>query len=890
MKVKPYILLIFEFAIASSLFFFLRPKILDVVYTGHIPSHITFNIIYSSLLESNYNSIIYIISLILGKYDTLISNFILFLIGYFSMFYSMIYFSGKYTRLNKSLTYSIATGFSFIYLAYPFFGTGFYVVFDSFLPLVLVLYDKFFTEYYSKPKPYMISSVFIMTLVASLAITDFRTIIYIPILFILFFIYYNITKHSFQYFKKTIYMSLYATFFLIALDLRYFLSIYLISHVGTSALGNTTSLQFAFAYESFPLLNSIAGNIQWYTTYNSDLIIIALLPFLLILIAISLSKGLKILRFMFLILLALILFDTYGETTINYAIGQTAFYSYLPILFPTYVIAVLYYPLLMITSGFSLSIITDKIIHVYEGTKNQVLTTSSLKNRLKRTIPLVISITVIILMLTSQVYYLEPSVENNRNKEFYDPVPLPLEKAFSFLNKQNTSGHIIEIGNFSNSYYNYSYWPPATFSPLAGWGASWYTHPVYYFMEHNLSNLAGLLKYLGVEYIMYRFTNYTSLSYFQSQDNMSLVFHNSSIYIFLNQNYAQQIQSNDLYAVYNLPESMSVLSQLNETYPIIPFYDLLKMHNPTQYISGIIGYNISDSTLEPLFLNTSNSYFENIGSMNINNLSGWQQMPVINSGDDIQALAPDGASTLNLRLHVPSGKYQLLLIGGVSPVPTATWNYGPFDFSANASLKIYSDNSSYDLFINQENFSPYSNVYEINNLSYSGENLDIQSLGDSNGTPFISYIYLVPESIVGSITQVINKYEEKSNILNYYRISRKNGMKNATDYKSINIPFALALCKRFTDYNTNYKIIISYKDVDIAGFSYVQNAKLKGEILHTGYFYGAGFVYISTLKNTTLIYGNYNGYDLILINVATLIISSLYTYLPFYLKRKRSND
>ena len=890
MRLKLYILTIIEVAFASFLFFFFYPKILDVVNTGYIPSHITFNMIYSSLLESNYNSIIYLISLISGKYYTLVSKLILFLIGYFSMFYSIIYFSGKYTKINKLFSYIIATGFSFIYLAYPFFGTGFYVVFDSFLPLVLVLFDKFFAEYYTKRKTYMVSGVFLMTAVASLAITDFRTIVYVPVIFILFFIYYNIINHSFKYFKKTFYMTIYAAIFLIALDLRYFLSIYLISHVGTSALGSTVSLQLGDAYESFPLLNSIAGNIQYYTIYRPDLIYLALLPFLLILIALWLSKGLKILRFMFLLLLALILFDTYGGKTINYAIGQTAFSSYLPILYPTYVIAVLYYPLLLVASGFSLSIITDRIIHIYKSKNKRVLKTSNLKNRLRRTVPLLASIIVVILLLTSQVYYLEPSVKDNRNTEFYDPAPPPLEKAFNFLDTQNISGHIIEIGNFSNSYYNYSYWPPTTFSPQAGWGANWYIHPVEYFMEHNISNLANLLKYMGVQYIMYRFSNSTSLLYLQNQDNMKLVFHNSSIYIFQNRNYTAQIQSNNLYAVYNLPESMSVLSQLNETYPIIPFYDLLQMHIPSQYISGIIGYNLSDYELEPLFLNSSDSYSKDIGSMTLNNLSGWQQMPVINSGDDIQALAPDRASTLKLQLGAPSGEYQLLLVGGVSPVPTAPWNFGPYDFSANASLNIYTGSSSNYIFINQENFSPYSNVYEINNFSYSGGSLNIQSFGDTNGTPFISYIYLIPESKIGSITQDINTYVQKANIIDYTDSPEKNTITYAKENTTVNIPFVLSVYEKFTNYTTKYNDIVSYKDSDIAAFSYVQNAKLKGEVLDTGYFYGSGFVYISPIKTAKLVYGNYSGYSIMLINIITAILAGLYVYIPVYSKRRKSNE
>ena len=890
MRLKLYILTTIEVAFASFLFFFFYPKILDVVNTGYIPSHITFNMIYSSLLESNYNSIIYLISLISGKYYTLVSKLILFLIGYFSMFYSIIYFSGKYTKINKLFSYIIATGFSFIYLAYPFFGTGFYVVFDSFLPLVLVLFDKFFSEYYSKPKTYMVSSIFIMTFVASLAITDFRTLVYVPVIFILFFIYYNIINHSFKYFKKTFYMTLYAAIFLIVLDLRYFLSIYLISHVGTSALGSTVSLQVVLAYESFPLLNSIAGNIQYYTTYRPDLIYIALLPFLLILIALWLSKGLKILRFMFLLLLALILFDTYGAETINYAIGQTAFYSYLPILYPTYVIAVLYYPLLLVTSGFSLSIITARIIHIYKSVNRPVLKTSNLKKMLRRTVPFFASIIVVILLLTSQVYYLEPSVKDNRNTEFYDPAPPPLEKAFNYLITQNISGHIIEIGNFSNSYYNYSYWPPTTFSPQAGWGSSWYTHPLYYFMEHNLSNLANLLKYMGVQYIMYRFSNHTSLLYLQNQNNIKLVFHNSSIYIFQNQNYTAQIQSNNLYAVYNLPESISVLSRLNETYPIIPFYDLLQMGIPSQYISGIIGYNLSDYKLEPLFLNSSDSYSKDIGSMTINNLSGWQQMPVINSGDDIQALAPDRASTLKLQLGAPSGKYQLLLVGGVSPVPTAFWNFGPYNFVANASLNIYSGSSSNYIFINQENFSPYPNVYEINNFSYSDGSLNIQSFGDTNGTPFISYIYLIPESKIGSIRQDITTYVKKANIIDYTDSPEKNTITFAKENTTVNIPFALSVYEKFTNYTTKYNDIVSYKDSDIAAFSYVQNAKLKGEVLHTGYFYGSGFVYISPIKTAKLVYGNYNGYNIMLINIITVILAGLYVYIPVYSKRRKSNE
>lgn len=822
-----------------------------------------------------------------GKYNALLSNLIIFLTGYLSMFYSILYFSRKYTKINEILAYIIATGFSFIYLAYPFFGTGFYVVFDSFLPLLFVFFDKFFTEYYSKPKIYMVSSIFLMAAIASLAITDFRTVVYVPFLFFLFFIYYNITKHSFQYFKKTLYMTLYAVIFLIALDIRYFMSIYLISHVGTSALGSTVSLQIGDAYESFPLLNSIAGNIQWYTTYLPDLMFLALLPFLLILIAIRFSKGLQILKFMFLFLLALILFDTYGGNTINYAIGQTAFYGYLPILYPTYIIAVLYYPLLVITSGFSLSIILDRIIYVSKVKNKSVIKTADLKSRLKHITPFLLSIIIVAFLLTSQLYYLEPSIKNNRSAEFYDPVPPSLENAFNYLDSQNISGHIIEIGNFSNSYYNYSYWPPYTFSPQAGWGANWYPHPVDYFMEHNLSNLANLLKYMGVEYIMYRFSNYTSLSYLENQNGVELAFHNSSIYVFKNQNYTKQIQSNSLYAVYNLPESMSILSRLNKTYPIIPFYDLLQIQNPFKYISGIIGYNLSDYKLEPLFVNTSNGYSYNIGSMNINNINGWQQMPVINSGDDIQALAPDGASTLSLQLNAPAGKYQLLIVGGVSPVPTASWNFGPYDFSANATLRIYSGDSSNNIVINEGNFSPYLNVYEINNITYSGRGLNIQSSGDTNGTPFISYIYLIPASKVGSIDQDINQYMTKANALDYIKDSEKNVMINSRDNIAVQIPFAISVYEQFTNYITNYNIVVSYKNADIASFSYVQNAKLKGEIFHTGYFYGSGFVYISPIRNADLIYGSYSGFNLTIINTLSIVIAALYASIPVYLNRRR---
>ena len=886
LNLKLHILLIIELAFASSLFFLFYPNILDVVNTGYIPSQVTFNMIYSSLLESNFNSIIYLISLISGKYDILLSDLIIFLIGYFSMFYAILYFSGKYTKANKIFSYIIATIFSFIYLAYPFFGTGFYVVFDSFFPLVIVLFDKFFTEYYSKPKNSMIGGIFVMTAITSLAITDFRTIIYIPFMFIVFFMYYNIIEHSFKYFKQTLYMTLYAAIFLIAFELRFFISIYLISHVGITALGSTVSLQLNLAYTSFPLLNSIAGNIQWYTTYRQGLIYLALLPFLLIVISMRLSKGLRILRFMFLLLLTIILFDTYGGKAINYTLGQTALYSYLPILFPTDLIAVLYYPLLLITSGFSLSIIIDRIIHANKGKQEPVIKIASLKGRIKRSTPLFLSIIVVIMLSTSQIYYLEASVKDNRNKVFYDIVPPPLEKAFNYLNAHNVSGHIIELGNFSNSYYNYSYWPPNTF-PTGGWGANWYPHPVDYFMEHNISNLANLLKYMGVQYLMYRFSNSTSLSYLESQSKMNLIFHDSSIYLFQNQNYTAQIQSNSLYAVYNLPESMSVLSQLNKTYPLIPFYDLLQMQNPLQYISGIIGYNLSGYKLEPLFLNKSNSYFDDVGSMNVNNLDGWQQMPVINSGDEINALAPDTASTLNLQLNIPSGKYQLLLVGGVSPVPTAPWNFQPYSFAASALLKIYSNSSANYIVINQSNFSPYLNVYEVNNFSYFGGNINIKSFGDTGGTPFISYIYFIPKSKIASITQDINKYLKEANIVDYNGALENNSVIYPNDNKTANIPFPLSVHIQNTGYTTKFNVVISYKDSDIAAFSYVQDATLKGEVFHSAYFYGSGFVYISSIANTTLVYGNYSGQNLIIMNIISIALVTLYTYIPLYLKRRR---
>ena len=830
----------------------------------------------------------YIISLITGIYYTLLSNLILFLIGYLSMFYSIVYFSEKYTKINKILAYIIATGFSFIYLAYPFFGSTFEAVFDSFLPLLLVLFDKFFTEYNSKPKNYMVSSIFIMTAIASLAITDFRTIVYVPALFILFFIYYNIINHSFKYFKKTLYMTLYAAIFLVALELRYFISIYLISHVGTSALGSTVSLQFFIAYMSFPLLNSIGGNIQWYTTYSPDLVFLALIPFLLILIALRFSKGLKILKFMFLLLLAFILFDTYGGKTINYAIGQTGFYSYLPLVLPTYIIAVLYYPLLLITSGFALSIIIDRINNVFKTKNISIIKSLHGKKRLTRTFSFLLLI-IVILLLTSQIYYLEPSIKADRNEVFYNNVPPSLENTFNYLNSQNVSGHILEIGNFSNSYGDYSYWPPYTFSPTTGWGANWYPHIVNYFMEHNTSNLANLLKYMGVQYVMYRFSNYTSLTYLEEQTNMELAFHDSSIYLFKNQNYTSQIQSDSLYATYNLPESMSVLSQLNTTYPIIPFYDLLQLSNPYKYISGIIGYNLSDYKLEPLFLNDNNSFSYNIGSMNINNLNGWQQMPVINSGDDIQALAPNKASTLQVQLNAPAGKYQLLIVGGASPVTAASACIGPYDFSANASLKIYSGNSYNNIVLNESNFSPYLNVYEINNFSFAGKDLNIQSFENANGTPFISYIYMIPVSKVGSINNEINQYIEKANIIDYTNNSSGNIITNSNINTNVNvhIPFPTSVYEQVTHLVTNYNTVVSYKDSDIVVFSFMQDAKLNGEILHVGYFYGSGFVYISPIKNAHMIYGDYNGLEFIEINVVSIIVATLYVYIPVFFQKRR---
>ena len=837
--------------------------------------------IYSPLFESNYYSIMYLLSITTGKYYILLSNVIIFLIGYLSTFYLIMYFSRKYSKINETLAFLIATCFSLIYSLYPFYGSGFYIVFDSFLPVIFILFDKFFTEYYLKARIDMLSAIFVVTLIASFAITDFRTILYVPAIFLSFFFFYNAINHTRSYFKKTAYMALISLLFLITLELRYIISVYLIAHIGTSALGSTFSLQTPIAYQSFPLLNSITGMIQWYTTYRPDLVVIGLIPFLLILIALRISGKLNLLKLMVFILLALLLLDSYGGKTVNLIIGQTSFSSYLPILYPTYEIAVLYYPILIFTSGFSFVVVIDKIFHnQFFRNKSALKEHTNILKRLKHIAPYIISISILILLMSSQLYYLEPTITNDQNEKFYDSVPIPLENAFKFLNNQNISGHIIDIGNFSNSYYNYSYWPPYTFSPQAGWGANWFLHPVDYFMEHNISNLANLLKYMGVQYILYRFSNYDSFLYLENQKNLDLVFRNSSIYIFKNQNFTTQIQSNELYVVYNLPESMTILSSMNETIPIIPFYNLLQLQQPYKFISGIVGYNLSFTSLEPLFLNTTDSFSKDIGSMPINNLNGWQQMPVINSGDDVQALAPNRASTLNITLNAPAGRYQILIVGGVSPVPTATWNYGSQDFSANASLRIFSLNSSAKINIVQNSFSPYLGVYHIDNFTYSGTDLNIQSFGDANGTPFLSYIYLIPMNFINLIKSEIDAYAKKINIINYTDVYHNNGVFMSQNKTIAHIPFAVAIYKKLTGYETGYNIVVSYNDSEIASFSFVQNANLKGELLNVGYFYGSGFVYISTLKNASLIYGNFNGFNIILINIVIISVVASLIYIP----------
>lgn len=850
------------------------------------------NIVYSSIVPSNFYLIFFPISLLSQATYTFTINTAIFSLSFISMYSAVSYYSKHYTGLKNWQILIVSAMVAAIYPLYPFFGTGFYVVFDAVFPLMILYYDKLFSSYVNKGWGKIVEGSVIVAFTASLSVTDFRTIVYAIVFFLLFLVYYNLKNHSFRFLKKSFISVFISAAAFVGFDIRYILSLLSVFHLGAAALGSIVSLQLTNAYLQFPLIYSLAGTIQYYTTYSPNLILFGLIPLIVIAIALRLKFNSAPLAFLTFIIVVLAVFDSFGGITVNYILGQTSLWPYVTILYPTYLIAVLYYPILFLSFGISIAILWEETSILLEANTKGIKYFRKIAQRIptnirKRVIAL-IPLFIVVIIISSQIYYFQPAISGERNDSYYQSVPGSMVGAADYLYSHNVSGHVLDVGNFSGAYYDNSLLYPFTFSPQAGFGAAWFSHVVSQMESYSMNNVSRVLSYLGIEYIFYRYTNNSGLQFWEQQNSLNLVYHNASLYLFKNMLFQPELETHDgIYIAYSFPMVLEYLSALNTTYPVIPFYNVLGSSGVGPYIAGVVGYNLSALDMELLMLNSSNSYKLDVGDYTVNQLNGWQTMPIINSGDSISAIAPNTEAALNISLNVPGSEYQVIVVGGVSPVPAPSWNYNSDNFRANASLTISSGQNSGIIRIYQNNLSPQVQVYSISNFSVSGGVLSVKGDGNRNGVPFISSIYLVPLSTLPGINSSVLNFTDSHSIIDFTSSRPGFSAVNLSFSKEVYLGRSGIMSGMWTSSSVNSAVgteIVSFSHSYIAAFVYIQDGVVSSEVFSSEYNYGAGFVYISQTLNATISYGDFTVSEYFIINGLT---ASAVAVILVYIRSRR---
>ncbi len=174
----------------------------------------------------------------------------------------------------------------------------------------------------------------------------------------------------------------------------------------------------------------------------------------------------------------------------------------------------------------------------------------------------------IIFVIISQLTFSSPAIITGNYFGWYDPVkiPEPLNQVAQYLLK-HSQGNVLA--------FSISYPLPNEYSP---------PFPILF----NTTKIAKILNTLGVEYVVVP-KNSSVAKYFESQDNMSLVFNNTYYLIFKNEDFTYYLTS-PIYLIFNYPEGLQEIVNMNITPNVLPSYLLVN----GSYVGGYIGNTTAD--------------------------------------------------------------------------------------------------------------------------------------------------------------------------------------------------------------------------------------------------------------------------------------------------------
>jgi len=771
--------------------------------------------------------------------------YLTFILGILSMFYFIKHTSLKYMDVkNLNILRLVAIVISSLYVNTYYFsgGTFFnYSLYYSLIPFILIALDKYFNTS-KESKITLLKQSLIIGLVLGISTLDIRTLVFNIFIFTYFLFFTVIYEHNILRFKRSIFMAFLIAIFYILINIKFVLIILAERSIGNKVISSVLPAQIYIALQRYSLLNSIAGAQTWYAVYNPSYIYLGLIPLFIGLTLILSPKMKKITALLYIPILILILYSSYGGNTILFDIAQTKLYPYLTIIFPYYVMGSLYDPFLYMLFGLATFNIVN-VVYKYLSDKSYLKNIKSRKNKFFSVTRIIIVILIILIITMPVEYYLEPQERNVSTSMETVNMPSYVKNITTYIYSSNLTGNILLWGSVSGQNTYFANIPNIIWS---NYPAS-PTNVFQYILSTHTENLGTVISYFGVQYIIYISSGKGSmLNYLTSQNTMKLITHQHNVFLFKNLRYVKSVQfKNSLYIGFNTPYIFKYMNNDSHLLPIMPFYSIKNFSQIEDYITGIVGVNITSNKLLPLFLNNSNSFRLNTGSMTINNWpNGWGIAPDGGIGSDVNAIYPYSNAILRLKTHIPNGDYYVVSEGG-----SFKYGYGV----SQSSLSLSSGISNATLYFNQTLFSPYVQYSSYHTINIRNNTIYLKPL---KGTPFVSNIYFIPKNKYNLTLQKVNTFLDSHKILN---VSNGNLVIENNTLKSPRMNFTSSL--------------IFTHEISPSG-AYFNTINVKNAIYQFTYNYGLGEGYIS-LKNPNISVENNNAISLLITSAfidATLLI------------------
>jgi len=844
-----------------------------VLYHGDLPPGVGYSIVplkqsiasYDSLfvdgaIESNYNLLLLPFMYIGPSVRDIVYILFTFIIAFLSVSYSVDYFFTRYIsrELSRMEIFLVQVSASISLTLSFYFGGGQFFVYSFFialLPFGLTVFDRILSSGEQKNWREIITGSIVTGATASLLVVDTRTLVY-TVLILLGFELYSVTiRPSFRNVLRVIEILSATALFYALINIRFFIAIFLLRNDGVTAIGDIVPVQLFISYMRYNFYYAITGSANWSGAYNSKYVLLGLISFITALIPLFMKKVKPIILFFVLIIFTLVAYATIIAPIFNYYIGQTSFYPYLVYSDIDYVFNVLYDPFLYLMFGLGLLAL--------------MLYARKLKKRGK-----LVGTILVVVILATQFAYLYPEATGIHSSNRTVQVPGYIRDASEYLYSLNISGNVLVIANFSVETNQYLTLPNAITSDT-GWNGWLLSYPDY-LMSVNFPAFARAMTYFGVQYIVYNSLNFSSYAaYLDHQAGLRDVFSSGPLHIYYNKYFEPKIETHSgFYIAYNVPMAIEYLSLLNITVPIVPFYDVNNFSRIENYTSGVILPDNDSQIMPSLFADSNNSYTINMGSMTVNQAPhGWQIAPVIFLGDQLNAIFESSSASpvpLNVRTHIPEGRYYVYVEGGVS----VSSQYG----SSSEGFSISSGNQSVNAIFNQTTFAPVISESYAGILNVTTGTLKIAPTSEGGPyEPFISKITMVPVENMNSIINHVNNFSTSRLIAGYP--ANLSSTLNSSD--SI-VTKGLWLGGK-GPLSINGSIIVDFTHENMGLWSFEQPVTVSGKIFYASYYYGLYNLYLSSEANSSLRYFDSSGTSLIYMNV---MLDAVIAVVFFYLKRR----